>query len=171
MANQLLPHQLPSRNNNRNFHETDGVRFDFDNAMRRIQQDMNEFWQHTSRIDARPNAIAPAASTQPNNSNNAKLALHPTESYMVQDLGDDRHLRLRFDLRQFAPHEVQINIDKRCLRVHARHEEKNENRSVMTEYTQEFSLPHGVDSAAMRSQLSADGVLSVEAPLMALVRR
>ncbi|RWS26778.1 Heat Shock Protein 20-like protein 4 [Leptotrombidium deliense] len=49
--------------------------------------------------------------------------------------------------------------------VHAKHEEKGENKSVYREYNREFLLPKGVNPELIRSSLSKDGVLTVEAPL------
>ena len=52
--------------------------------------------------------------------------------------------------------------------VHAKHEEKSDNRSVYREYNREFLLPKGVNPEDIRSSLSKDGVLTVEAPLPAI---
>ena len=52
--------------------------------------------------------------------------------------------------------------------VHAKHEEKSDNRSVYREYNREFLLPKGVNPEAIKSSLSKDGVLTVEAPLPAI---
>lgn len=54
-----------------------------------------------------------------------------------------------------------------CLivQVHAKHEEKSDNRSVYREYNREFLLPKGVQPERIKSSLSKDGVLTVEAPL------
>lgn len=186
MTNPTQPNQLPIQKSDINVLESEfgGIHVDFENAMRRMQEDMDAFWQHTSLFNPNPGAIGPAAiaptadagdEQMQRDIHNAQLALQPieptTSSSLVQDLGDDRHLRLRFDLRHFAPQELQVSINDNCLRVHARHEVKTPNRSVMREYTQEFSLPYGVDATAMKTKLSKDGVLSVEAPLMGLVRR
>ena len=55
-------------------------------------------------------------------------------------------------------------VDNRLL-VHAKHEEKGNNRSVFREYNQEFMLPRGTNAELITSTLSTDGVLTVEAPL------
>ncbi|KAK6625942.1 hypothetical protein RUM43_006241 [Polyplax serrata] len=56
----------------------------------------------------------------------------------------------------------------RCLQVHAKHEEKSESKSVYREYNREFLLPKGTNPESIKSSLSKDGVLTVEAPLPAL---
>ena len=54
------------------------------------------------------------------------------------------------------------------LQVHAKHEEKSDNRSVYREYNREFLLPKGTNPELIRSSLSRDGVLTVEAPVPAI---
>jgi HSP20 family molecular chaperone IbpA len=54
------------------------------------------------------------------------------------------------------------------VQVHAKHEEKTESKSVYREYNREFLLPKGTNPESIKSSLSKDGVLTVEAPLPAL---
>lgn len=49
--------------------------------------------------------------------------------------------------------------------MHAKHEEKSDTKSVYREYNREFLLPKGVNPETIRSSLSKDGVLTVDAPL------
>lgn len=56
----------------------------------------------------------------------------------------------------------------RLLQVHAKHEEKTESKSVYREYNREFLLPKGTNPESIKSSLSKDGVLTVEAPLPAI---
>lgn len=60
----------------------------------------------------------------------------------------------------------ECNIENDCLfQVHAKHEEKSDTKSVYREYNREFLLPKGTNPEAIKSSLSRDGVLTVEAPL------
>ncbi|KAJ8878935.1 hypothetical protein PR048_019538 [Dryococelus australis] len=54
------------------------------------------------------------------------------------------------------------------FQVHAKHEEKTESKSVYREYNREFMLPKGTNPETIKSSLSKDGVLTVEAPLPAI---
>lgn len=54
------------------------------------------------------------------------------------------------------------------VQVHAKHEEKTESKSVYREYNREFLLPKGTNPESIKSSLSKDGVLTVEAPLPAI---
>lgn len=74
-------------------------------------------------------------------------------------------LKLRFDVTQYEPDEIVVKTVDNRLTVHAKHEEKSENRSVYREYNREFHLPDGTDVEQIRSSLSKDGVLTVECPL------
>lgn len=62
----------------------------------------------------------------------------------------------------------EVNILCRFVQVHAKHEEKTESKSVYREYNREFLLPKGVNPERIKSSLSKDGVLTVEAPLPAI---
>lgn len=55
-------------------------------------------------------------------------------------------------------------VDNKLL-VHAKHEEKEGGKSVYREYNREFLLPSGTDPETIKSSLSRDGILTVEAPL------
>lgn len=77
-------------------------------------------------------------------------------------------LKLRFDVSQYEPEQIVVKtVDNRLL-VHARREEQSENTSMYREYNREFLLPEGTEADLIRSSLSAEGVLTVEAPLAGL---
>jgi len=86
-------------------------------------------------------------------------------SPLIQDDGDGKTLKLRFDVSQYSPEEIVLKTVDNKLLVHAKHEEKTETKSVYREYNREFLLPSGVNPELIRSSLSKDGVLTVEAPL------
>ncbi|XP_031627584.1 heat shock protein beta-1 isoform X2 [Contarinia nasturtii] len=86
-------------------------------------------------------------------------------SPLIQDEGDSKVLKLRFDVSQYAPEEIVVKTVDQKLLVHAKHEEKSDTKSVYREYNREFLLPKGVNPEQIRSSLSKDGVLTVDAPL------
>ncbi|XP_062539566.1 heat shock protein beta-1 isoform X1 [Armigeres subalbatus] len=79
--------------------------------------------------------------------------------------GDNKVLKLRFDVSQYAPEEIVVKTVDNKLLVHAKHEEKSESKSVYREYNREFLLPKGCNPELIKSSLSKDGVLTVDAPL------
>ena len=97
--------------------------------------------------------------------------LDDINSPLVQDSGDGKVLKLRFDVTTYAPEEIVVKTIDNRLQVHAKHAEKADNRSVYREYNREFLLPSGTNPELIRSSLSKDGVLTVEAPLPALENR
>uniref|UniRef100_A0A1B0A066 SHSP domain-containing protein n=1 Tax=Glossina pallidipes TaxID=7398 RepID=A0A1B0A066_GLOPL len=88
--------------------------------------------------------------------------------YAHYEDGDNKVLKLRFDVSQYAPEEIVVKTVDQKLLVHAKHEEKSDTKSVYREYNREFLLPKGVNPETIRSSLSKDGVLTVDAPLPAI---
>lgn len=76
--------------------------------------------------------------------------------------------KIRFDVKEFKPEEVQVKIQQNKLIVQARHEEKAANTSVTRQYSRQVDIPSTVDEDKMQCILSNDGVLSVEAPIKRL---
>jgi len=89
---------------------------------------------------------------------------------LVRDGGEggssqQKELKLRFDVSQYSPEEIVVKTVDNKLLVHAKHEEISGGNSVFREYNREFLLPSGTDPETIRSSLSKDGILTVEAPL------
>uniref|UniRef100_A0A1A9VRD0 SHSP domain-containing protein n=1 Tax=Glossina austeni TaxID=7395 RepID=A0A1A9VRD0_GLOAU len=110
-----------------------------------------------------------------NNNKIATNASRPKQNYisdinspLIQEDGDNKVLKLRFDVSQYAPEEIVVKTVDQKLLVHAKHEEKSDTKSVYREYNREFLLPKGVNPETIRSSLSKDGVLTVDAPLPAI---
>nr|AJP36910.1 heat shock protein 23.8 [Oxya chinensis] len=97
-----------------------------------------------------------------------KTWLEGFNSPLIQDEGQSKVLKLRFDVSQYQPEEIVVKTVDNKLLVHAEHEEKTESKSVYREYNREFMLPKGTNPECIKSSLSKDGVLTVEAPLPAL---
>lgn len=87
------------------------------------------------------------------------------QSPLIQDTEEGRVLKIRFDVTQYEPDEIIVKTVDNRLTVHAKHEERSENRTVYREYNREFHLPDGTDIDQIRSSLSKDGVLTVDCPL------
>ncbi|XP_068238312.1 heat shock protein 27-like [Palaemon carinicauda] len=94
--------------------------------------------------------------------------LEGMNSPLIQQEGDCKQLKLRFDVSQYKPEEIVVKTVDNKLLVHAKHEEKSDSRSVYREYNREFLLPKGTNPELIKSSLSKDGVLTVEAPLPAI---
>ncbi|GBP79036.1 Heat shock protein beta-1 [Eumeta japonica] len=117
----------------------------------------------------RPPLVESTSTTSTQHSDSRQLA-EPSHwdslnSPLIQDEGDGKSLKLRFDVSQYTPEEIVVKTVDNKLLVHAKHEEKSDTKSVYREYNREFLLPKGTNPEAIKSSLSRDGVLTVEAPL------
>eukprot|EP00096_Caligus_rogercresseyi_P000141 TRINITY_DN1038_c0_g1_i3.p1 TRINITY_DN1038_c0_g1~~TRINITY_DN1038_c0_g1_i3.p1 ORF type:complete len:145 (+),score=43.99 TRINITY_DN1038_c0_g1_i3:285-719(+) len=78
---------------------------------------------------------------------------------------EQKELKLRFDVSSYLPEEIMVKTIDNKLMVHAEHEEKSDGKSSFRQYNREFLLPEGTDPELIKSSLSKDGILTVEAPL------
>jgi HSP20 family molecular chaperone IbpA len=166
--------------------EFSSIRERFDAEMRRMEEEMNSFrsqlLQRQDNFFNKPSSFLSddllrdssssfrtssqtQSSQQHLSTSSAGNILDGLNSPLIQDDGDGKSLKLRFDVSQYAPEEIVLKTVDNKLLVHAKHEEKSETKSVYREYNREFLLPSGVNPELIRSSLSKDGVLTVEAPL------
>jgi len=157
------------------------IRERFDSEMRKMEDEMAKFRSDLMNRESNYFESSTSSSTTNNQSvtnNSSSSALSPLRtqipkqnyisdisSPLIQDEGDSKVLKLRFDVSQYAPEEIVVKTVDQKLLVHAKHEEKSDTKSVYREYNREFLLPKGVNPEQIRSSLSKDGVLTVDAPL------
>ncbi|KAH8343239.1 hypothetical protein KR059_007270 [Drosophila kikkawai] len=160
--------------------EFSNIRERFDSEMRKMEEEMAKFRHELMNREA--NFFESTSSNQllgfscSSTTNSALPSRIPKQqnyvsdisSPLIQDEGDNKVLKLRFDVSQYAPEEIVVKTVDQKLLVHAKHEEKSDTKSVYREYNREFLLPKGVNPESIRSSLSKDGVLTVDAPLPAL---
>lgn len=91
--------------------------------------------------------------------------LNEMNSPLIREFGDGKVLRLRFDVKTYEPEQILVKTVDNRLQIHAKCEETSDSMSMYREYNREFLLPEGIDPELIRSSLSADGILTVEAPL------
>lgn len=73
--------------------------------------------------------------------------------------------KVRFNMKDYKPEEVNVKMDSSKIMVSARHEEKSEGSTVSREYSREVNIPRDVDPLALQCTLNPDGYLVVHAPL------
>lgn len=79
--------------------------------------------------------------------------------------GEDRW-KIHLDVKHFSPEEITITTKEGYLQISGNHEERqDEYGAVSRSFTRKYKLPQGVDLQHISSSLSAEGVLSVEAPV------
>ncbi|XP_055522943.1 heat shock protein beta-6 isoform X2 [Wyeomyia smithii] len=145
------------------------IRERFDSEMRKMEEEMAKF--RSELMNRESNFFETSSSTTVSNA--ASSLPHPPSttqaqginSPLIQEDGDNKVLKLRFDVSQYAPEEIVVKTVDNKLLVHAKHEEKSDTKSVYREYNREFLLPKGCNPELIKSSLSKDGVLTVDAPL------
>ncbi|CAK1546816.1 unnamed protein product [Leptosia nina] len=76
---------------------------------------------------------------------------------------DKFHINL--DVQHFSPDEINVKTADGYVVVEAKHEEKkDEHGSISRQFVRKYSLPEGVESEDIVSQLSSDGILTITAP-------
>ncbi|CAB0032499.1 unnamed protein product [Trichogramma brassicae] len=157
--------------------EFSNIRERFDAEMRKMEDEMSRFRSELMNRESNFFKSSTSTTTQSSNSHNSSLSpqnhenntwLDGLNSPLIQDEGDNKMLKLRFDVSQYTPEEIVVKTVDNKLLVHAKHEEKSDTKSVYREYNREFLLPKGTNPETIKSSLSKDGVLTVEAPLPAL---
>ncbi|XP_073994510.1 alpha-crystallin B chain [Rhodnius prolixus] len=157
--------------------EFSNIRERFDAEMRKMEDEMTKF--RSELMNRESNFFKTTTSTSSNSvsttsggpvggADKSSTWLDSLNSPLIQDEGDNKMLKLRFDVSQYQPEEIVVKTVDNKLLVHAKHEEKSESKSVYREYNREFLLPKGTNPESIKSSLSKDGVLTVEAPLPSL---
>lgn len=165
---------VPIRNDAINIFETEfaSMRQNFDAAMRRMDEDMRLFFPtrptRTQSDQPKPSGAAGMGQLSAVDGSGApsfQLEDMMRSSIVQSDANNIKSLRLRFDVHDYAPEEVEVTTTDDKVMVHARHVGKKDGMSVVREFTREFSVPGGIDPEALQTTLSADGVLTVTGPL------
>uniref|UniRef100_A0A8D0DSK5 SHSP domain-containing protein n=1 Tax=Salvator merianae TaxID=96440 RepID=A0A8D0DSK5_SALMN len=69
------------------------------------------------------------------------------------------------DMKHFLSEELSVKVVGDHIYVHSKHEEHPEKHSYISwEFHHHYLITKGVDSAAITSALSLDGLLSITAP-------
>lgn len=157
--------------------EFDSIRERFDSEMTKMEEEMNKFRNQMLDKDSSFFSKSSKTSTSSNSTGEPltggglgshKNWLQGIHSPLIHQNDEDsaqKELKLRFDVSQYSPEEIMVKTVDNKLLVHAKHEEQAEGRTVFREYNREFLLPAGTDADQIRSSLSKDGILTVEAPL------
>jgi len=124
-----------------------------DEEMKRFATDMDTF-RRTNMYSLMPGSS--------NRSQDLVSLEHPNH---VVDEGGEKKFRIRLDVSKFKPEEIEVKAKENHLLVHAKHCEESGGSKSYSEYKQQYLLPPSVDPVALASNLSDDGVLTIEAPI------
>lgn len=158
--------------------EFSSIRERFDNEMRRMEDEMNrfrsqmlsrehDFFGSIKSQKQEESTITQSSSVSGETTHRSEVRawLDGMNSPLIQDSTSGKILKLRFDVSEYQPEEIMVKTVDNRLQVQAKHEEKTDSKSVYREYNREFLLPKGTDPEQIKSALSKDGVLTIEAPL------
>ncbi|KRT80900.1 hypothetical protein AMK59_6116, partial [Oryctes borbonicus] len=135
--------------------EFSNIRERFDAEMRKMEEEMSRFrselmnresqnfFRSTTSTTTQSSTQSTAGDVCARPSSDVKTWLDDLNSPLVQDDGNNKCLKLRFDVSQYSPEEIVVKTVDNKLLVHAKHEEKTESKSVYREYNREFLLPKG----------------------------
>ncbi|GFY71422.1 hypothetical protein TNIN_53331 [Trichonephila inaurata madagascariensis] len=83
----------------------------------------------------------------------------------IQILTEDDKFQVKLDASNYEPGEISVKVINDRLAVSAKHETKDDDVYEYHEMVRSFELPEGVDPETVVSRLTANGQLSIEAPL------
>lgn len=93
----------------------------------------------------------------------------PQETGLSQVQNDDKEFKVNLDVTHFKPNEISVKAIGNRIVVEGKHDERQDDHGIIQRYFKRtYMLPKDVDSASVKSNLSADGVLTVAAPKRAI---
>ncbi|XP_075046854.1 heat shock protein beta-6 [Mixophyes fleayi] len=79
---------------------------------------------------------------------------------------DKDQFSVLLDVKHFSPEELTVKVIGDYVEVHAKHEERqDEHGFISREFHRRYKVPSTVNPSAINSALSADGLLSIQAPV------
>lgn len=141
----------------------------FEQEMARMNEEMKRNWDVSRRMAVGnfakmgDNFLAPSAE------NWRLMENFRMDNPIIEDNSGRRKFYLEYDTSQFKPEEITVKTSGQQLTVHAKHEEKDENRSSRKEYQRSYLLPQEVNPELLTSKLSETGKLTITASLPALM--
>jgi len=121
----------------------------YDDSFRRFERELERIQRDMPRLDTVP---ADVEVSEP----------------FVTDPEGNRKLQLRFNVSQFQPEEIAVKTNGQELMVQAKHVEDAPGKKVHIELNKKYVLPPNVEVKGLKSTLSKDGVLQIEAPAPAV---
>ena len=77
-----------------------------------------------------------------------------------------KQLKMSLAVKNYRPEQIKVSVKNNELLVQAEHQYKDSNRSERSFLTKSITLPPGTQVEQLRSFLTSDGQLEVEAPFI-----
>ncbi|CAL8248728.1 unnamed protein product [Lota lota] len=81
---------------------------------------------------------------------------------------DPSGFTVNVDVKLFSPEDLQVKVSGDFVEVQGKHEEKKKDGSgTMTrQFSRRYRIPEGVDTMALESAVSPEGILVIFAPML-----
>ncbi|KAG7269051.1 hypothetical protein CRUP_003672 [Coryphaenoides rupestris] len=81
---------------------------------------------------------------------------------------DPSGFRVHVDVKLFSPEDLMVKVTGDFVEVQGKHQEtKKDGSGTMTrQFSRRYRIPEGVDSLALESAVSPEGVLVIYAPML-----
>ncbi|XP_019741933.1 heat shock protein beta-6 [Hippocampus comes] len=81
---------------------------------------------------------------------------------------DDSGFKVQVDVKLFNPKDLLVKVVGDFVEVQGRHQEEKKDSPGMTtrQFNRRYRIPKGVDTMALESAVSPDGVLIISAPML-----
>uniref|UniRef100_G3NXN5 Heat shock protein, alpha-crystallin-related, b6 n=2 Tax=Gasterosteus aculeatus aculeatus TaxID=481459 RepID=G3NXN5_GASAC len=81
---------------------------------------------------------------------------------------DDSGFTVQVDVKHFKPEDLMVKVIGDFVEVQGKHEEKKQDGAGVTtrQFNRRYRIPKGVDTMALESAVSPDGILFISAPML-----
>ena len=140
--------------------------------------------QYSSRTSSASTLIGGGSGSTNNQAPASFSTFTSRPDYSVNDRNDDgKQVTYKFDLNQFAPEDIAIQVNDTMLKVTALRQERDGHGSSQREFRREIGilisyliffckskfifigLPDGAEPKNLTNTLSADGILTIQIPV------
>lgn len=81
---------------------------------------------------------------------------------------DDSRFTVQVDVKHFNPEDLLVKVTGDFVEVQGKHEEKKKDGPGLTtrQFNRRYRIPKGVDTMALESAVSPEGILIISAPML-----
>uniref|UniRef100_A0A0K0G009 Protein lethal(2)essential for life (inferred by orthology to a D. melanogaster protein) n=1 Tax=Strongyloides venezuelensis TaxID=75913 RepID=A0A0K0G009_STRVS len=116
-----------------------------------------------------PSAIPMLIHTTNSILNDLESSLNPRHVSSLKIIRDEgvsitnEGISLKFDVSQFKPEELSINVVDGVLVIEGKHEQMDDGKGIVSRhFIRKFRLPENLKAEDIKSELSKEGMLAIE---------
>lgn len=164
MARYRTELHIPIKKDNLNFQDRQMQAWE---AMEARMESRRKEWEHEFE-NMRSEFFTLKPSEKTGRPSVTKLDSSIISAYEADEDGIQK-FKMRFEVSEFKPDEIQVKVQENKLIVSAKHVEKSASSTRSREYSRQVDIPDNVDQDRIQCILSKDGVLTVDGPVMGVV--